>query len=140
MHAIIGQAVSQALATQSTPSVVASSAAQDEDCPEVHPPHVAAHIPQTVLSKTWRGSFLDFSTLLKDTLPSSSNPPPLAKRVRLSADSSGEDTILSVTTVNSLKRKVVDLHSWLEAWTVYLAVALASCPGRARSWWAIIIL
>ena len=70
---------------------------------DVEPPRVAAHLPEAVLGKIWRGSLVDFNLLLKEAqLPDFTAP--MAKHVGLSADPDGNDTFLSVTTFDPSKQ------------------------------------
>ena len=75
-----------------------------------------------------RGEFVSFDELLSDSLSSS-----LSNSVRLAV--SGDRNLRlddsSLHAVHTQKRRVCNLQTWLEAWTVYCRVLVDTAPGLA---------
>ena len=85
-----------------------------------------AHVQLPVIEKVRRGEYIDFSHLLPP-IGGQHDSEPLAKRVRLSED----DGQLVLSTSSASKRKIENIHSWLEAWSIFCAIVVSNQPSKA---------
>ena len=81
-------------------------------------------IPQSAVDKIVTGQFVEFHTLLASSATSISD----AKVLTVGEASEGT---LTLTTQPRNSRRVNDIDSWLEAWTVFAAVFSDAHPSRA---------
>lgn len=93
---------------------------------------LVAHLSESLLMKIRRGLYVEFSSLLPvSTIDGRDHP---SRRVEISTDDSSD--AITVATSQPARRKVDDLPSWLEAWTVFAAASTAANPQRALQLWA----
>ena len=107
----------------------ASASASSAPPPVQQPP-----IPDKVKQRILRGEYIDFDTLLPESLyparyGASSTP---AFTLRLSNDTSaGDGDVVIAQQKPVAKRSVCDLAAWTEAWNLYVQVLVAAFPDRA---------
>ena len=107
----------------------ASASASSAPPPVQQPP-----IPDKVKQRILRGEYIDFDTLLPESLyparyGASSTP---AFTLRLSNDTSAGDGDVVIPQQKPVaKRSVCDLAAWMEAWNLYVQVLVAAFPDRA---------
>ena len=71
-------------------------------------------IPSSILDKIQRGEFVNFDLLLPNNVPSQTH-----NSYTMSLDDSIENPQIVVRNSQQSKHKVIDLHSWLLAWSLF---------------------
>lgn len=95
-------------------------------------PRLCMHLGKPTLRKIRDGEYVSFNTLLKTPL-TEGHLHQASRRIRLLEDPDVPDGFsLSVSSgAQAPSRKVSDLPSWLEAWSVFLAATLTVHPEKA---------
>ena len=90
------------------------------------PAHNLPPIPQKILQRIAKREYIDFADLLSDNLYPH---PSLATQNQYKLELNPEDpSALAIVPSHQRKRRVDGLHSWLEAWNVYLQTVLYYFP------------
>ena len=93
-------------------------------------------LPEKVKQKIIKGEYIDFDTLLPESLyPMRHGTSPFhAFTLRLSNDpaAADEDVVIAQQKPAS-RRSIRDLSSWMEAWNIYIQVLVSHFPSRASS-------
>ena len=90
------------------------------------PAHNLPPIPQKILQHIAKREYIDFADLLSDNLYPH---PSLATQNQYKLELNPEDpSALAIVPSHQCKRRVDGLHSWLEAWNVYLQTVLHYFP------------
>ena len=85
-------------------------------------------VPNRISERIKNGEYINFDELLPEAL--GATPPPV--QLQLSTSSPGQLVqLVSDPHPTSVRRRVHDLATWLEAWTAYLNILLLSAPQRS---------
>jgi len=95
--------------------------------PGISPPaHNLPPIPQKILQRIAKREYIDFADLLSDNLYPH---PSLATQNQYKLEVNPQDpSALAIVPSHHLKRRVEGIHSWLEAWNIYLQTVLHRFP------------
>jgi len=89
------------------------------------PPAVSANLPpvsKTVQEKILRGEFVELSSLLPEVAASAHDSDGPSYRLTTNPSGSGSLNIVPVEEAKTVRRKVTDLTTWIEAWTTYTSI------------------
>eukprot|EP00117_Sycon_ciliatum_P013262 scpid19335/ scgid1079/ len=87
-------------------------------------------VPQTIREKILKGDFVDFTQLLPDTIATSYSAP---RQLQLQFSSGGQSLeVVEGGAAQPVRRRVHDLPTWLEAWTLFMNVVCSANPSRLQ--------
>ena len=116
------------------PAVDPLPAAQLDATTSTSPAPHQPPLPEKVKQKILRGEYIDFDTLLPESLYPARHglSPSPSFTLRLSSDPASADGDVVIAQQKPLtKRTIRDLPSWMEAWNVFIHVLVAHSPARA---------
>ena len=95
-------------------------------------------VPSSVQERILRGEFIELSSLLPELLAYGNDSNDGSKTFQLVSSSGPAGQALSIveSDVRQVKRKVLDITTWLEAWTTYTQVVTAAAPQRIQEFLA----
>ena len=90
------------------------------------PPHAGnLHVPKSAQDRILRGEFVDFDQLLPEILGAVDSNKSFELR---SSSSRGALEVVEVNTTCPVHRRVHDIATWLEAWSLYMHVVISNAP------------
>ena len=110
------------------PTGPCAGAGEDLTVVEGEVPRACVHLSHALLLKISRAEFVDLSALLPSRTAFGQEAS--SARLRLVPDGEGGDSIV-VTSTATPRRRVDNLASWLEAWSVYAAARIHASPRLA---------
>ena len=128
----VASAVSDALGSQassSAPRLPSPTPIQPAPLP-VNPSFASlptSTVPSRISDRILNGEF----TNLDDLLPEALGATPAPIQLHLPSTSGQPVQLVSDPSPTSVRRRVHDLATWLEAWTAYVSVVLSAAPQRA---------
>ena len=124
----VGTALLQLHPTTSNSVTSASNAdAQLPSMPTSAPP-ANTRVPKATADRILRGEYVDFDSLLPEVLASGFQS---QKSFELRAGSSGSALeVVEVPATRAPRRRVHDIGTWLEAWSLYMHVVCSDAPHR----------
>ena len=90
------------------------------------PPNL--HVPRAVQERISRGEFIDFDQLLPEVL--GAHDPSARKSLEFRSNAGGALELVEVGASHPVRRRVHDIGTWLEAWTMYMHAICTIAPHR----------
>ena len=90
------------------------------------PPNL--HVPRAVQERVSRGEFIDFDQFLPEVL--GAHDPSARKPLEFRSNAGGALELVEVGASRPVLRRVHDIGTWLEAWTMYMHAICTIAPHR----------
>ena len=127
VHSAINVALSEAI----SPMLATSTASGSGTQPSVATSNAGnLAVPQTSREKLMKGDFVYFTKLLHDAMATSYSAP---RQLQLQLSSGGKSLeVVEDDAARPIRRRIHDLSTWLEAWTLFMTVVCSANPLRLQ--------
>ena len=128
VHSAVTVALSEAIAPMLATITAPGSAGTQPSAESSNAGNLS--VPQTIREKILKGDFVDFTQLLPDTIATSYSAP---RQLQLQFSSGGQSLeVVEGGAAQPVRRRVHDLPTWLEAWTLFMNVVCSANPSRLQ--------
>ena len=123
VNVALSEAISPMLATSTAPGSGTQPSAESSNAGNLA-------IPQTLREKIMKGDFVHFTKLLHDAMATSYSAP---RQLQLQLSNGGKSLeVVEGDAAQPICRRIHDLSTWLEAWTLFMTVVWSANPSRLQ--------